>query len=274
MESVNTLGELRRLLRLPAPGAAANLPDLIGAPIISSETTAPEPAQGQHIYPHWPWWTPIQLLRVAFIEAILRPLVWFLAAPRVIYESPELPEGPLLIIANHVSTYDAALVLYALPPKLRRRVAIAMSGEMLLDFRKGRRQGEFSLSILGPIAWLAITALFNAFPLPRSSGFRRSFTHAGEAMDRGYSVLVFPEGHRSEDGRMRAFRPGIGLLAKQSQVPVLPVALKGTEELKQKKSRWFRSGILRIHLGRVVPLRGKIDPGEVTKELENAIRSL
>ena len=58
-----------------------------------------------------------------------------------------------------------------------------MSGEMLLDFRKARRQQEFSLRILGPLAYLAITALFNVFPLPRSSSFRRSFAHAGEAMD-------------------------------------------------------------------------------------------
>ena len=55
------------------------------------------------------------------------------------------------------------LVLYALPPKLRRRVAIAMSGDILLDFRKARRQQEFSLRILGPLAYLAITALFTMF---------------------------------------------------------------------------------------------------------------
>ena len=169
----------------------------------------------------------MQLLRIVFVEAIMRPLVWFLAAPRVVRQTTDLPDGPLLIIANHVTAYDGALVLYALPPKLRRRVAIAMSGEMLLDFRKARRQQEFSLRILGPLAYLAITALFNVFPLPRSSGFRRSFAHAGEALDHGYSVLIFPEGHRSEDGRLHAFRPGIGLLALQSRVPILPIALKG-----------------------------------------------
>ena len=100
------------------------------------------------------------------------------------------------------------------------------------------------LRILGPLAYLAITALFNVFPLPRSSGFRRSFAHAGEALDHGYSVLIFPEGHRSEDGQLHAFRPGIGLLAMQSRVPILARRASRPGELKREKSRWFRSGKL------------------------------
>ena len=217
IESVNTLGELRSLLRSPNSPIAvietAAAPASTAAPTFAAPGGAATP-QDDHIYPHWPWWTPVQLLRVLFVEAVMRPLVWLLAAPRLVRQTNELPaklsEGPLLIIANHVTSYDGAFVLYALPPNLRRRVAIAMSGEMLLDFRKARPQQEFSLRILGPLAYLAITALFNVFPLPRSSGFRRSFAHAGEALDHGYSVLIFPEGQRSEDGQLHAFRPGSG----------------------------------------------------------------
>jgi long-chain acyl-CoA synthetase len=216
----------------------------------------------------------VRWLRVLFVEAVMRPLVWLLAAPRVVRQSNDLPDGPLLIIANHVTSYDPALVLYALPPKLRRRVAIAMSGEMLLDFRKARRQQEFSLRILGPLAYLAITTLFNVFPLPRSSGFRRSFAHAGEALDHGYSVLIFPEGHRSEDGQLHAFRPGIGLLATQSRVPILPVALKGLGELKREESGWFRSGKLTVHVGSLVSLDANPGPAELTTALERKVRDL
>jgi len=205
----------------------------------------------------------------------MRPLVWLLGAPRIIFESATLPaDGPLLIIANHVTSYDPALVLYALPPRLRRRVAIAMSGEMLLAFRKARPQQEFSLRILGPLAYLAITALFDVFPLPRASGFRRSFAHAGEALDRGYSVLIFPEGHRSEDGRLQAFRPGIGLLAAQSQVPVLPIALKGLGELKKRKEKWFRSGKLTVQVGNIFALDPASEPAELTRQLEDRVRKL
>ncbi len=273
METINTLGELRNLLRSPNTSIAAIKASTSSLPSLAS-SGAFATRQDDHTYPHWPWLTLPQLVRSIFIEAVMRPLVWFLANPRIVLDTTALPGGPLLIIANHVTSYDPALVLYALPPKLRRRVAIAMSGEMLLDFRKARRQQAFSPRILGPLAYLATTALFNAFPLPRSSGFRRSFAHAGEALDRGYSVLIFPEGHRSEDGQIHPFRQGIGLLAQQSQVPVLPVALQGLGELKREKSGWFRSGRLTVHAGNAVSLELNADPAEVTRALELKVREL
>jgi long-chain acyl-CoA synthetase len=284
MTAIRTLRDLRRLVGRGAPAVEGGSTPAGpvksatagGATAASGPPTASAPAvpAEEHLYPHWPWWAPIQCLRILFIEAVMRPLVWLLANPKVIRDAGELPSGPLLLIANHVTTYDGALVLYALPPKLRRRVAIAMSGEMLLSFRKARHQQEFSLRFLGPVAYLAMTTLFNVFPLPRSSGFRRSFAHAGEAMDRGYSVLIFPEGHRSEDGTLQPFRSGIGLLATQARVPVLPVALKGLGELKKQGRGWFRSGKLAIHVGTVVPFDETTAPSERTHALEETVRSL
>ena len=148
----------------------------------------------------------------------------------------------MLIIANHVTALDGALVLYALPAKVRRRTAIAMSGEMLIDMRAGRNQGSWLLNALAPLEYWLLTGLFNVFPLPRLTGFRSSFSHAGAALDRGYSVLVFPEGRRSDTGELQPFRAGIGLLAQQSQTAVLPVALIGLGEMKARRTNWFRSG--------------------------------
>ena len=120
----------------------------------------------------------------------------------------------MLVIANHVTAYDGALVMYALPGRVRRRMASAMSGEMLMDLRRARGiRGTAAVNLLAPVGYWLVTALFNVFPLPRARGFQRSFAYAGEAMDRGYSVLIFPEGTRSRDGELHAFRAGIGLLA-------------------------------------------------------------
>src|SRR5205085_2011719 len=69
--------------------------------------------------------------------------------------------------------------------------------------------------------------------LPREGGFRRSFAYAGEAVDRGYSVLVFPEGRHTTDGNMNPFRAGIGLLAQNLGIPVLPMRIDGLYEIKQ-----------------------------------------
>jgi long-chain acyl-CoA synthetase len=238
----------------------------------TSDRYVPQP--DEHIYPHWPWSAPIRWMRIGFVELMMRPLVWFLAAPKVICDSEPFPDGPLLLIANHVSSYDGALVLYSLPRKLRDRVAIAMSGEMLLEFRKARRRQNLALRLLGPVAYFLMTAWFNVFPLPRLGGFRRSFAHAGDAMDHGYSVLVFPEGHRSEDGQMHPFRPGIGLLAIESGVGILPVALKGLGEMKRDGSRWFRSGKLVVHVGKVVRVEEGVEAGEFARRLEEAVRQL
>ena len=76
-------------------------------------------------------------------------------------------------------------------------------------------------------------SLLNLFPLPREAGFRRSFAYAGEAVDRGYSVLVFPEGRLTTTGEMNPFRSGIGLLAENLGIPVLPMRIDGLFEIKQ-----------------------------------------
>jgi long-chain acyl-CoA synthetase len=223
-----------------------------------------------HLYLQWPWHPLQQLVRAVFLNAIAMPFVWFLAAPRVRRRSGAAG-GPVLIVANHITSYDAALVLYALPMQLRNRVAIAMSGEMLLDLRLGRNQGNRFLNLLGPLAYFLITALFNVFPLPQRSGFRRSFHHAGEAIDRDYSVLVFPEGRRSDDGQPQPFRTGAGLLWKELAVTALPVHIKGLGELKASGGRWFRSGKIEVITGDPAPFESDRSPAELTELLRQGV---
>jgi len=296
LESVQTLGELRQLVaggeagvRDQESGRNVFVPSVRPAGV-AEETgisplgrTAPETERARYIYPHWPWLRPFQWARVAFIEAVMRPLTCLLAAPRVVapakleVEEPGAGE-PMLIIANHVTAYDASLVQYALPAPLRRRLAVAMSGQMLEDFRhfrnpeSGPKYGHFYP--LGPLAYALVTALFNVFPLPQLKNFQASFAHAGKAMDRGFNVLVFPEGARSAEGKLARFRPGIGLLAKQCGAPVLPVAIRGLGELKTGRQRWFRSGTIEVRVGQ--PIR--FGPGEteaaITARLHEEVKKL
>ncbi len=293
---------------------------------LEAEALARPPAKAgeEMVYPRWAWWRWVRWVRVAWIEGVMRPLVWVLARPRVMYvtgegtntkgadglvtvegtntgilsgaQNDEQERGtnagivsfaqndelngdePLLIICNHVTAFDGALVLYALPGRVRRRVACAMSGEMLMDYRRARGQGNWVLNVLAPGAYWLLTALFNVFPLPRARGFRRSFAHAGEAMDRGYSVLVFPEGSRSRDGKMHGFRPGIGLLAKEAGAAILPVGLRGLYELtgaEEPRRRWFHAGKIEVRVGAVVGAADEAsDPAEVTARLAAAVRGL
>jgi len=184
----------------------------------------------------------------------------------------------VLILANHVSTFDGPLLEYALPGPIRRRIAVAMSAEMLEGYRHFRNpeplhpSGRFFLP--GPLFYLLLTALFNVFPLPRQRDFLRSFAHLGEALDRGFSVLVFPEGTRSEAGSLVRFRPGIGLLVKQSGTAVLPMAMRGLGELKAQSRGWFRSGKIEVRVGQPIRFSPLDSESAITARLHDEVEKL
>ncbi len=252
LQNVKTTDDVRRLLEAQAVPTAGESRD-------------------HHVYPRWPWRRAVQALRAVFLEVIAMPLVRILAKPRVHVAVSRWPQTPMLIVANHVTSYDVPFILYALPRHLRRRVAVAMSGEMILDWRFARNQGNWFFNFLGPLEYWLVTALFNIFPLPQLSGFRRSFRHAGEAVDRGYSVIVFPEGRRSDDESPQPFKSGAGLLWKELGTPALPVRLKGLGEIKATKSRWLRSGRISVQVGEVLPLEPGKSPGELTEQLRRGV---
>jgi long-chain acyl-CoA synthetase len=289
LEEVQTVGELRRLLAGEGEGAlAASAPTLSaeksgkeGAPAaegLNAGSSTPPPAPARYVYPRWPWLKPFQWLRVAFVEGAMRPLVWLLANPRVL--APEIPaaDAPMLIVANHVTAYDGPLVQYVLPGAVRRRLAVAMSGEMLWDYRHFRNPehgpGYGRFNPFGPLAYLLLTALFNVFPLPRQRNFQPSFAHAGEALDRGFNLLIFPEGTRSAEGKLARFRPGIGILAKQSGAAVLPVAIRGLGELKMRRRGWFRSGTIEVRVGQPIRFSPEETEAAITATLHAEVEKL
>jgi long-chain acyl-CoA synthetase len=204
--------------------------------------------------------------------------VWLLAHPRVV--APELPasDQPMLIVANHVTAYDGPLIQCALPGPMRRRIAVAMAGDMLEDYRHfrnpDRAPGKRGFYLPGPLIYLLLTELFNVFPLPRRRNFQPSFVHAGAAMDRGYNVLVFPEGTRSAEGTLARFRGGIGLLARQSGAMVLPVAIRGLGELKAAGRGWFRAGKIEVHVGQPMRFAPEETETAITERLHAEVERL
>ena len=284
LNGAETLGDLRRVIsgEDPEPQSASATGGLETPPpsdeaSASSAIIAPTAKRPRYVYPSWPWLLPFQWIRVAFIELVMRPLVWLLANP-VVTAPHSLKTGtPLLIIANHVTTFDGPLIKYALPAAIRRHIAVAMSGEMLNDYRHFRdpdspRTSRFFLP--GPLFYFLLTGLFNVFPLPRLRDFQPSFAHAGKALDRGYHVLVFPEGTRSPGGKLAQFRSGIGLLAKQSGAMVLPVALHGLGELKASDERWFRSGKIEVRVGEPLRLSPTESEADIAARLHDEVERL
>jgi long-chain acyl-CoA synthetase len=165
-------------------------------------------------------------------------------------------------------------VLVALPPRIRRHTAVAMAGGLLTGWRHARAERHPWLRPLTPLAYWLVTALFNVFPLPQGAGFRRSFAHAGAAMDHGMSVVLFPEGRRSADETLGRFQSGIGLLVRESGAPVLPVVIVGLGELKQRKRRRLRPGTVTIRVADPMTMRSGETPQDFTMRLEARFREL
>jgi len=185
--------------------------------------------------------------------------------------------GPVLIVSNHITRRaDIGLILAALPLRYRHRLATAMGGESLKNMRHPPRDWFFARRWAYQLGYWLATLLFNVFPLPQLSGFRESFRFAGDSVDRGYSVLVFPEGevNNSEDGRMAPFQSGIGLLAENLRIPIIPMRLDGVWQMKREHRRLAHLGEITVRIGTPVMFPPGISPDEIAHRLESLVRSL
>ncbi|HLM24068.1 MAG TPA: AMP-binding protein, partial [Pyrinomonadaceae bacterium] len=226
-------------------------------------------------YPRWAMRFPMTWLRPTVYHLFLYPLTLIMCRVRVIgAERLAKVRGPALLISNHVTDADAGLILSALPWRWRWSLAIAMSGEYLRDWRYPSPALGFFARLKGRLAYALGAALFNLFSLPRESGFRQSFAYAGEAVDHGWSILVFPEGAETKDGKLQPLKAGIGLLASELNIPVVPIMLRGLFELKQRRQFLVRPGTVSITFGDPIQFSLNSTPADITRELELKLRSL
>jgi long-chain acyl-CoA synthetase len=228
-------------------------------------------------YPNWSRKFPITWIRVLLFYSIILPITRVMSRMRV--KGGSQLEGlnePVLFVANHVTLGDHALILAALPLRLRHRLAIAMEGERLRDWLHPASDTKWFTKLRLMAQYFLVTTFFNVFPLPRRSGFRRSFAFAGKCVDRGESVLVFPEGVRAPRCQMHmsSFKPGIGLLVNQLDVPLVPVKLHGLYELKKRKQYFASPGMVTVVFGEPVKFDREMKPAAIVEELERRVSEL
>lgn len=226
-------------------------------------------------YPRWAQAWPVRWMRTAVFYVLQWPAMLILGWPRVVgRENLRGVRGPLLVISNHIAYFDPAYILAGLPGRFRHRLAVAMDGELLETMRKPPDGTPFFERIFLQLQWLLVVSVFNVFPLPRHSGFRKSFAFAGDLVDRGWSVLVFPEGARTQNGMMNPFQAGIGLLATRLRVPVLPMRLDGIFERKLRGKHWAPPGSIRVTIGKPVPFEENAQPEKLARELQRRVSVL
>jgi len=249
--AIDTVGDLERMLRGSVPAGT------------------------RYHYPRWVQRWPVTWVRIAVHYLLLRPAVFLLGWPRVEgREKLRGVRGPVLVICNHIDDVDPGFVLTALPARLRHRLAIAAGGEALEILRTPPPTRTILARTYDRVKWALGVSLLNLFPLPREAGFRESFNYAGECVDRGYSVLVFPEGHHTTDGRMLPFRAGVGLLANNLQIPIVPMRIEGLFERKRAGKKFAWPGQIRVQIGTPVQFAAESDPERIARELQTKVREL
>ena len=233
------------------------------------------PATTEHVFPSWPQHWFITVLRLVVYYSLAWPATYLLAAPHIRgHKNLRGLHGPILVVSNHVTYLDIAWILPALPARLRNRLATAMGGERLARMRRPAQSFSLFQRFLERLRYFLASSLFNVFPLPQESGFRKSFAFAGELADRGWNILVFPEGRTTDDGQMLPFRSGIGLLAKHLNIPVVPMRLTGLFALKQNNRILTRPGHVQVTIGQPIRFSPDQGPNEIARELERRVAEL
>jgi len=167
----------------------------------------------------------------------------FLLSRREVRGAENVPsEGPLLIVANHLSLAD--------PPLL----AISIKRKMMFMSKEELFRGGFTTFCIKN---------FGAFPVNRSRLTRAALESASQYLKQGMAIVMFPEGKRSPNGCLEEAFPGSAMIALRYHAPILPVGIIGTEIIHGWKwiPHWPK---LLVNIGK--PFRLPQSNGKVSKE--------
>jgi long-chain acyl-CoA synthetase len=237
--------------------------------------TAPDVKKDDYPYSLWAQSRPVRWIRVAAYHAVTLPYIMVMARPKIVgRERLKNFHGPALIISNHIAQIDIGFLMAALPMRLRNRLGVAMQGEQLKAMRHPPKEWFFLKRWWEQLQYGLIAAFFNVFSMPQRAKYREAFRYAGELADRGYNVVIFPEGRRTETGEMAPFRSGIGLLATQLNLPVIPMRIDGLFPFKIAKKHYAPPHAVQVHIGNPVRFEATDDPEEIAKQLQKIVADL
>ena len=197
---------------------------------------------------------------IKFITRVLfPPLIRILFAAKVIGRSNMPAKGGVILASNHLSFFDSVIITLL----SRRPVSFLAKEEYFTGTGiKGKLSKAFFESI-------------DAIPVNR-----RSASAAQDALDAGLERLVdgesfamYPEGTRSTDGRLYRGKTGVAWLALTANVPVVPVALTGTDKIQPVGTKGIRLAKLRVQYGEPMDLSvfGEANSGKARRDATDAI---
>ena len=173
-------------------------------------------------------------------------------------ESLDRLQNPALIIANHSSHFDTAVVLSLLPNHIYNRTAIVAAADRMY---RERLKGM----------WHSLR--YNAFPIRRGGG-SEALAYPQELLRSGWSLLIFPEGKRTRTGELLPFHPGPAILALTQRVPVLPIHIQGTADVLPPGVKYSRPAPVRARIGEQIWFDEGTGVAEAKQAMEDAVALL
>jgi 1-acyl-sn-glycerol-3-phosphate acyltransferase len=175
-------------------------------------------------------------------------------------------EPPVVLAANHQSHADTAAILGTLPRSLRERTCVAAALDV---FGNGQVP-----SIRRECLQFVVAAGFHAFAFDRHGPPLRSIRTAAELIRHGWNLLLYPEGTRSRTGRLGPFKPGIGVLARFTRRPVVPIHVSGGRDVLPCGATIPRPGRITVRYGPPLVYRRPERPEAFAERLCEQVRVL
>jgi long-chain acyl-CoA synthetase len=236
-------------------------PDTTVGELIALVETARDAKRGQKAW-RWPLLPVVRAIGLSAQVLLIYPFVHFFYRVRVTGLEHLRPEdGPYLLTPNHCLHLDNGIILTRLPLSIRWKLSVAAAADTIYE---NKLQG------------ILASVLANAFPLQREGGVRKSLELLGERLDKGYNVLIYPEGKLTLGGPLQPFKAGAGLIAVEGGTPMVPMKLKihRMSIIDRRRLPSAIRGDVELVIGKPIWFDSTMDHSAATTQLEAAVAAL
>jgi long-chain acyl-CoA synthetase len=217
--------------------------------------------EGQRAW-RWPLSPVVRAVGIAAQIALIYPFVHIFYRVRTTgLERLHAEDGPFLITPNHCLHLDNGIILSRLPFAIRWKLSVAAAADTIYD---------------NPVQGVLASVLANAFPLQREGGVRKSLELLGLRLDKGFNVLIYPEGKLTVGGPLQPFKGGAGLIAVEGATPIIPVKLKihSMSIIDRRRFPAPLRGDVELVVGDPIWFDADTDHATATTRLEAAVAAL
>jgi long-chain acyl-CoA synthetase len=211
---------------------------------------------------NWPLSPAVRALGLTFQVLLMYPFVRLFYRVRTTgLEHLDGVDGPVLFTPNHCLHLDNAIILTRLPLGVRWKLSVAAAEDNIYG---------------NPLQGFLASVIANAFPLAREGAIRRSLEMLGLRLDKGFNILIYPEGKLTVGGPLQPFKAGAGLIAVEGATPIVPVkiVIHRMSILDKRRLPASIRGDVEFVIGTPIWFPSDMDHATATTRLEEAVATL